>query len=136
MSQAQSADIPVLSPQAEAKRLRGLRNANGVGPWFGHRVFRRLILMVAATRMKGKIHGLHQLPQPSPTYYPPRYRRKGDSHISDYPFVVAPNHQHMLDIPLTGFIPRPMAWPLEARLCSLDVAEVAEPASGLYSVHA
>lgn len=104
-------DCPALTPEEDAKRLAGLRSANGVGPWFGHRVFRRLILLVAATRMKGEIHGLDQLPQPAPTYYPPRYRRKGDSKISDFPFVVAPNHQHVLDIPLTGFIPRPMAWP-------------------------
>lgn len=105
------ADIPILSSEADAKRLKGLRSASGIGLWFGYRVFRRVILMVAATRMKGKILGLDMLPQPSPGYYPPRYRRKSDQQISGYPFVVAPNHQNVLDIPLTGFIRRPMVWP-------------------------
>ena len=104
-------DYPVLTPEEDAKRLRGLKSANGIGPWFGYRVFRRLILLAAATRMKGEIACLHNLPQPEPNYYPTRYRRRDSGKVSDYPFVVAPNHQHVLDIPLTGLIRRPMAWP-------------------------
>ncbi|QQS26995.1 1-acyl-sn-glycerol-3-phosphate acyltransferase [bacterium] len=112
MSQDRAVRVyPVLSMKADARRLRGLHSATGIGPWFGYRVFRQLILLVATTRMKGRIVGLERLPQPTASYYPPRYRRSTTQNISDYPFVVAPNHQHVLDIPLTGLIPRPMMWP-------------------------
>lgn len=102
---------PVLSVKADTRRLRGLRSATGIGPWFGYRVFRWVVLLAAMSRLKGKIVGLELLPQPSANYYPPRYRRGVDTAVSDYSFVVAPNHQHVLDIPLTGLIPRPMMWP-------------------------
>lgn len=101
----------VLSLREDAKRLRGLKSANGVGNWLGYRLFRSLVLLVSKPFLKGRIVGLELLPQPSPKYYPKFYRRYRSLKVSDTPFVIAPNHSHVLDIPLTGMIRRPMAWP-------------------------
>lgn len=100
-----------LTPEEDAKRLRGLKTATGVGNWFGYRVFRALVLLASKPFLKGRIIGLKVLPQPSPRYYPPYYSRFKDLHVSRSAFVIAPNHSHVLDIPLTGMIRRPMAWP-------------------------
>ena len=102
-----------LTPEEDAKRLRGLKTANGIGNWFGYKLFRGLVVLVSKPFLKGRIVGLDNLPQPSPKYYPKFYLRFEDSVVSDSAFVIAPNHSHLLDIPLTGMIRRPMAWPSE-----------------------
>ncbi len=100
-----------LTAEEDAKRLAGLKTANGIGNWFGYRVFRALVILASKPFLKGRIVGLERLPQPTPKYYPKFYLRFEDSVVSDSAFVIAPNHSHLLDIPLTGMIRRPMAWP-------------------------
>lgn len=100
-----------LTPEQDARRRRGLRTANGIGNWFGYKLFRGAVVILGRLMMQGQIFHLERLPQPSPNYYPPFYRRYSKKPVSDSAFVVAPNHSHMLDIALTGFIRRPMAWP-------------------------
>jgi len=100
-----------LTAEEDAKRLAGLKTANGIGNWFGYRVFRALVILVSKPFLKGRIVGLERLPQPTPRYYPKFYLRFEDSVVAESAFVIAPNHSHLLDIPLTGMIRRPMAWP-------------------------
>ena len=100
-----------LTPEQDARRRKGLRSANGIGNWFGYKLFRGMVVLLSRIMMQGEIMYLPRLPQPHAHYYPRFYRRFSGKPISDSAFVVAPNHSHMLDIALTGYIRRPMAWP-------------------------
>ena len=100
-----------LTPKQEARRRRGLKTANGVGSWFGYKLFRGAVVLASKLMMQGQLWNAERLPQPSPDYYPPFYMHYRNERVSKHAFVVAPNHSHMLDIALTGFIRRPMAWP-------------------------
>lgn len=102
---------PQLTPEQDKRRLRGLRTANGIGSWFGYKLFRGTVVLASKLMMQGQLLYPERLPQPSPDYYPPFYMHYRKERVSKHAFVVAPNHSHMLDIALTGFIRRPMAWP-------------------------
>lgn len=100
-----------LTPEQDARRRRRLRSANGIGNWFTYRLYRGTVVLLGRILMQGEMLYKDRLPQPSPGFYPSFYHRYGSEPVSDYPFVLSANHSHLLDIPLTGQIRRPMAWP-------------------------